>query len=57
MSLLQSIIPWACKKGIKSNAGAKSAAKKKNTSPPNEWGNIPFGLKCKSKSVSIYEPF
>ena len=37
-------IPRDCKQGIKSRAGAMKCCKEKNTSPLNEWRNIPFNL-------------
>ena len=52
MLLLQSLIPRACKQGIKSKAGAIKCFKEiKITAPPNEWGNIPF----MEVIVSIFE--
>ena len=43
MPLLQSLITWACKQGIKSKAGEiKRCTEIKMTAPPNEWCNIPF---------------
>ena len=40
MPLFQSLVPQACKKGIKSKARAIKSAKKKLLT--NEWRNIPF---------------
>ena len=43
MPLLQSLIPRACKQGIKSKAGAIKCCKEiKITTPNNEWRNIPL---------------
>ena len=45
IQLLQTLVPGACKQGIKSNAGAiKCWKEKKITPPPNEWHNIPFSI-------------
>ena len=52
MPLFQSVVPRACKQGIKSTAGAINCCKEiKNTAPPNEWCNILF-LKQRLQNVS-----
>ena len=43
MPLLQSLVPRACKQGIKSKARAIKCCKEiQISSPPNEWRNIPL---------------
>ena len=57
MTIMQSLVPWACKQGSKSEAGAIKTCKEiKITAPPNAWHNIQFSVVnkiCWLKQISL----
>ena len=54
MLLIKSLVPQACKQGIKSKAGAiKCCEENKITYLPNEWGNTPFCLTYQKRKEKL----